>query len=159
MYWLWLFLAIALEVAATVCLKLSNGFSKFIPTALMVMLYVSSFFPTAIALRRLEVATVYAVWSAVGTALMTVIGMLVFKEAASPLKFSAIVLIVAGVVCLNVAGREQPQIGAQDRKSSITVQASVRTGVFAASKLPELNKQNDLVSSRSEHTRWQAVMR
>ena len=106
MCWLWLFLAIALEVAATVCLKLSNGFSRLVPTALMALFYGSSFLPTALALRKMEIATLYAVWSALGTAMVTIIGVLVFKESASPLKIGALILIVIGVVCLNVSARE-----------------------------------------------------
>jgi small multidrug resistance pump len=105
MCWLWLFLAIALEVTATVFLKLSDGFSRFLPTTLMVMLYAASFFPMAVALRGMDIAIAYAVWSAVGTALMTIVGVLVFREAASLLKLGAIAMIVLGVVCLNVASR------------------------------------------------------
>ena len=108
MYWLWLFLAIVLEVAATVCLKLSSGFSRIVPTAIMAFCYGSSFFLMTVALRRLDVATAYAVWSAVGTALMTMIGAVVFKEAFGPMKLSAIALIIVGVVFLNVASRQTP---------------------------------------------------
>jgi small multidrug resistance pump len=149
MCWLWLFLAIALEVAATVCLKLSNGFSKFVPTALMALFYGSSFFPMTIALRKMEVGTAYAAWSAVGTALITIIGVLVFKEAASPLKLSAIVMIVVGVVYLNVANRERfPQAGGQDSSRTMQVQSVVHTGTLAASTRPELEKQANRRSIR-----------
>ncbi len=147
MCWLWLFLAIALEVTATVCLKLSDGFSKFIPTAFMALFYGSSFFPMAVALRRLEVGTAYAVWSAVGTALMTIIGVLVFKEAASPLKLSAIVMIVIGVVCLNVANRDRSP-GAGGRSSGPAMVVPIRTVTLASSVQPELNKPAELVNRR-----------
>lgn len=149
MCWLWLFLAIALEVTATVCLKLSDGFSKLIPTALMALFYGSSFFPMAVALRRLEVGTAYAVWSAVGTALMTIVGMLVFKEAASPLKLSAIVMIVVGVVCLNVANRERFQgAGGPASNRTVAVQNAVHTVRLAASARPELKKEAALEDRR-----------
>jgi len=120
MCWLWLFLAIALEVTATVCLKLSDGFSRLVPTALMVLFYAASFFPMAMALRRLDLGIAYAVWSAVGTALMTIVGMLVFKEAASLLKLGAIVMIVVGVVCLNVASRQAPE-DRKDRRATASL--------------------------------------
>ena len=80
MPWMWLYLAIVLEVAATVCMKLSDGCSRAIPSVLMVLLYGVSFFPTAMALRRLDVGMAYAVWSAVGTTLITLIGMVLFNE-------------------------------------------------------------------------------
>jgi small multidrug resistance pump len=122
MCWLWLFLAIGLEVTATVCLKLSDGFSRVLPTVLMALFYGASFFPMAVALRRLDVGIAYAVWSAVGTALMTIVGVLVFKEAASLLKLSAIVMIVVGVVCLNVASR-MPRASGRDSGRRITAQS------------------------------------
>lgn len=100
---MWLFLAIVLEVAATVCMKLSDGFSKFVPTVVMVGLYGLSFFPMAVALKRLDVGIAYAVWSAVGTALISVIGFFLFKESWTASKAVALTLIVLGVVILNVS--------------------------------------------------------
>lgn len=113
MCWLWLFLAIVLEVAATVCMKLSDGFHRVTPTALMIALYLASFAPMAWAMRRLEVGIVYAVWSAAGTALITLIGMIVFREQMTLTKMGAIALIVLGVVMLNVATSERPPSGQQ----------------------------------------------
>ena len=105
MCWIWLFVAILLEVAATVFMKLSNGFSKLVPTLIMALLYGISFFPLAIALKKMEVSTAYAVWSAVGTALVTMIGMFLFKETMSMMKVFAIALIILGVVTLNLTER------------------------------------------------------
>lgn len=107
MCWMWLFLAIVLEVAATVFLKLSDGFSRWLPTTAMAVLYALSFIPMALALKRMDVAIAYAVWSAVGTALITMIGMVVFHESVTLTKMGAIAMIVVGVVVLNVAGRER----------------------------------------------------
>lgn len=103
MCWVWLLLAISLEVAATVCLKLSDGFSKALPTAAMIVLYALSFLPMAVAMRRMDVAVAYAVWSAVGTAAVAIIGMFLFKESVSALKVASIVLIVVGVISLNLS--------------------------------------------------------
>lgn len=105
MCWIWLFVAILLEVAATVFMKLSNGFSKLTPTLIMALLYGISFFPLAIALKKMDVSTAYAVWSAVGTALVTMIGMFLFKETMSMMKVFAIALIILGVVTLNLTDR------------------------------------------------------
>jgi len=105
MSWIWLFVAILLEVAATVCMKLSNGFTRALPTASMALLYALSFVPMTVALRRLEVGIAYAVWSAVGTALITVIGMWLFREPMSAAKACALGLIVFGVIMLNLADR------------------------------------------------------
>jgi small multidrug resistance pump len=104
---MWLYLAIVLEVAATVCMKLSDGCSRTIPSVFMVLLYAVSFFPTAMALRRLDVGMAYAVWSAVGTTLITIIGMVVFKEQMSLGKMAALGIIIFGVVMLNMSGNQE----------------------------------------------------
>ena len=52
------------------------------------------------AIKKIEISVAYAVWSGVGTALIALIGILYFKEAATMLKFASIFLIVAGVVGL-----------------------------------------------------------
>lgn len=124
MCWLWLFLAIVLEVAATVCLKLSDGFSKTVPTALMALLYALSFIPLALALRRIEVGVVYAVWSAVGTALITLIGFFLFKEVMTPLKMAAITMIVVGVVVLNLSQGKKPDGRHAARVATVDVTAT-----------------------------------
>jgi len=105
MYWIWLFVSILLEVAATVFLKFSDGFSKLIPTLIMGLLYGISFIPLAIALKKMEVSVAYAVWSAVGTALITVLGMFLFHEKLSMVKIGGIALIILGVVAINLNER------------------------------------------------------
>jgi len=84
-------------------MKLSDGFSRSLPTAAMIVLYALSFWPTAIAMRQLDIAVVYAVWSAVGTAAISLAGVVLFRETVSPLKITAIALIVIGVVALNLS--------------------------------------------------------
>jgi small multidrug resistance pump len=106
MCWIWLFLAIFLEVAATILMKLSNGLTRTVPTLGMFVLYGLSFVPMTIALKQMEIGAVYAIWSAVGTAAVAVLGVIVFHEPASVLKVIAITLIITGVVCLNLSTRQ-----------------------------------------------------
>ena len=121
MSWMWLYLAIVLEVAATVCMKLSEGCSRAIPSVFMVLLYGVSIFPTVMALRRLDVGMAYAVWSAVGTTLITIIGMVMFKEQMSPAKMAALGIIIFGVVMLNLSGN------GEERPTGSTVAADAAT--------------------------------
>ena len=79
----------------------------------MFVLYGLSFLPMTIALKEMEIGAVYAIWSAVGTAMVAVLGVLVFHEQASVLKVVAIVLIIVGVVCLNLSTRQSSQTVAQ----------------------------------------------
>jgi multidrug transporter EmrE-like cation transporter len=96
--------AIVTEVAGTVALRYSDGFTRPLPSALVVLGYGISFWLLALVLKELSVGTTYAVWSAAGTALIAVVGVFAFGEPATALKLASLALIILGVVGLNLAG-------------------------------------------------------
>ena len=96
--------AIAVEVAATLSLRASDGFSKLAPSVFVVIGYATSFWLLSLVLRDISVGTSYAIWSGVGTAALAIIGMAALGEPATALRIASIVLIVVGVIGLNVAG-------------------------------------------------------
>lgn len=100
--WIYILLAIILEVVATTCMKLSEGFSKILPSILMFVFYGLCFTILTLALKKIELGVVYAVWSGLGTVLITAIGIFLLNESASPVKLGAILLIIIGVVILKV---------------------------------------------------------
>ncbi|MCF8068094.1 MAG: multidrug efflux SMR transporter [Desulfobacterales bacterium] len=100
--WILLACAIMFEVAGTTAMKLSGGFSKLIPSILIFVCYGLCFTVLTFTLKKIEVSTVYAIWSGVGTALIAVIGILYFKESVSFIKVISIALIIAGVVGLQL---------------------------------------------------------
>jgi small multidrug resistance pump len=104
MPWLLLSLAIATEIAATVSLKASEGFTRLVPSIIVVVGYVASFALLARALRTIEVGVAYAIWSAVGTAAVAVLGIMLFHESATLAKAFWIGVIIVGVVGLQVSG-------------------------------------------------------
>lgn len=106
-HWFILAGAIALEVAGTTSMKLSEGFTKLVPSVLLFVFYAASFVALTFALKKIEVSVAYAVWSGVGTAIIAAIGILYFREAATVLKFISILLIIVGVVGLNLSGAKQ----------------------------------------------------
>jgi small multidrug resistance pump len=101
---IYLTLAIASEVIATIALKSSEGFSRPLPAAIVVVGYGISFFLLALVLKHMSVGTTYAVWSAVGTAAIAIIGIVAYGEGANLLKIASLGLIILGVVGLNAAG-------------------------------------------------------
>lgn len=105
--WLYLTGAIILEVAGTTSMKLSQGFSKLVPSILIFVFYGLSFVGLTFALKRIDVSVAYAIWSGVGTALIAVIGFLYFKEPVTGMKVASIGLIVIGVIGLHLSGAEQ----------------------------------------------------
>jgi len=104
MTWLYLALAILLEVTGTTCMKLSEGFTKTVPSVLLFVFYTLSFGMLTLALKKLDVSIAYAVWSGVGTALIATIGVIWFREPVTAIKLVSLGLIIVGVVGLNLAG-------------------------------------------------------
>ena len=100
----YLILAILFEVAGTTSLKFSQGFTRIIPSVILVLCYGMSFWMLSLTLKKIEVGIAYAVWSALGTALITAIGILWFKEPITVVKIASIALIILGVVGLNLGG-------------------------------------------------------
>ena len=105
MNWSWLFfaLAIALEVCGTTCMKLSEGFSRLTPSVLVFVFYGLCYGAFVLALKHIDLSLAYAIWAGLGTALITVIGILWFKEPASTLKIISVGLIVIGVSGLSLS--------------------------------------------------------
>src|ERR1044072_7611013 len=97
-------IAILAEVAGTVALKYTNGFTNLGPSAVVVAGYGLSFWMLALVLRDMPIGLTYAVWAAVGTALIAAIGIVAFGEPATTVKLLSLALIIAGVVGLNMAG-------------------------------------------------------
>jgi small multidrug resistance pump len=104
LFWIYLLIAILTEVAGTTLMKASQGLSRLVPSILMFVLYGISFFFMALALKKIEVSTAYAIWSGLGTALIATIGILWFRESFNFPKLMGLVLIVGGVVLLNLKG-------------------------------------------------------
>jgi small multidrug resistance pump len=103
MHWFYLALAILMEVLGTTCMKLSEGFSKLVPSVLVFVLYGVCFVLMILALKRIELGVTYAIWSGLGTALIALIGIVWFQESVSLMKIVSIGFIVLGVVGLRLS--------------------------------------------------------
>jgi len=101
--WFLLALAILLELSGTICLKLSHGFSRLMPSIGVVCFYLGSFTLMSFSLKTLEVGIVYAIWAGVGTALIAVVGVFAFGESVTALKVLGLLLIIGGTFLLRMA--------------------------------------------------------
>ena len=103
MAWVFLAIAIASEVFATIMLKVSDGFSKLLPALAVVVGYSFSFFMLALALKTIGLSTAYAIWAGIGTVGAVLAGVFIFGENLPVLAMIGIALVVTGVVLLNLA--------------------------------------------------------
>ncbi|GGO98946.1 DMT family transporter [Wenjunlia tyrosinilytica] len=105
MTWLLLACAIAAEVTATVALRSSEGFSRIVPSAVVLVGYSVSFYLLSRVLTRgMALGVVYGIWSAIGVTLVAVIGAISFGDKLTWTQVGGIALVVAGVLALEMGG-------------------------------------------------------
>src|SRR6478672_115096 len=104
MAWLLVVLAGLLETGFAICLKLSHGFTRLVPTILFAIFALGSFGLLTLALRSLEVGPAYAVWTGIGAAGAVIVGMVWLDESITVLKITSVVLVIAGVIGLQLSG-------------------------------------------------------
>lgn len=103
--WLYLSVAIAAEVLGTSLLKAASDHPRVWIVSLVVLGYLVSFGALALTLRvGMQVGVAYAIWAAVGTAAVALVGVLAYQEPATLTKAGFIALIIAGVVGLELTG-------------------------------------------------------
>jgi small multidrug resistance pump len=100
----YLLLAILAEVTGTTCVKLSEGFTRLLPSALILVFYGLSLGFLGLALKKVDLSLAYAVWSGLGIAFIASVGVLWFREPVTTVKVVSLGLIVVGVAGLNLGG-------------------------------------------------------
>ncbi|WP_416907347.1 MAG: DMT family transporter [Polymorphobacter sp.] len=100
--WLYLSVAIILEIAATTLLKMSNGLDRWGFAAASIGVYALCFLALAPALKSIPVGIAYAVWSGVGIVAMAVIGIIAFQQKLSPAQIACIALVLVGALGLRL---------------------------------------------------------
>lgn len=103
MSWLCLFLAGLLEVVWATALKLSDGFSRLVPSAVMVVAMIASFVLLSRAVKVLPLGTAYTIWTGIGAPGALVVGILWFKEPATAQRIFFAALLLVGLVGLKAA--------------------------------------------------------
>lgn len=104
MAWLLIVMAGLLESGFAVCLKLSHGLTRPVPTVLFALFALASFGLLTLALKDLHVGPAYAAWTGIGAAGAVIIGMVWLGETTSSLKLVSIALVLAGIVGLQLSG-------------------------------------------------------
>ena len=102
MAYIYLAVAIVAEVAATSALKASEEFTKLVPSLIVIVGYVISFYLLTRVLRTIPVGITYAVWAGLGIVLVTVVGAFLYKQIPDIAAVLGMGLIIAGVVVIHV---------------------------------------------------------
>jgi small multidrug resistance pump len=107
MAWLSLVIAIVAEVIGTSFLKAAAGFTRPLPSLVVVVSYGLAFYFLSRTLDTIPVGIAYAVWSGVGVTLIAAIGWLFLGQKLDAAAIAGMSLIVAGVVVLNLFSKAE----------------------------------------------------
>ena len=99
--YLFLIGAIFCEVGGIMLLPVSQNFTKIIPTTILAVLYLLSFYLITFVVDKLPIAIVYATWSGLGVFTVAILGYILFKQSLSWQTVLGLFLIVMGVVLVN----------------------------------------------------------
>ena len=100
--WLYLTGAIISEVAATSALRSAEGFTRLVPSCIVVAGYATAFYFLSLTLKTIPVGIAYAIWSGAGTALVTLVAWVFMGQKLDAAAGIGILMIIAGVLVLNL---------------------------------------------------------
>jgi small multidrug resistance pump len=103
--WVLLLFAITSEVIGTSCLKLSEGFSKPIPTLVVLVSYATAMLLLSRVVQTIPLGITYALWSGIGIVAIVLVGLFAYKQVPSPGQLVGIATITAGVIIVNLTGK------------------------------------------------------
>ena len=102
MQWLYLGIAIFSEVIATSALKAAEGFTRPLPSLLVIAGYAVAFYFLSLTLRSIPIGITYAIWSGVGLALISVVGWVLYQQRLDTAALIGMGLIVSGVLVIHL---------------------------------------------------------
>ncbi len=100
--WLYLSIAIVAEVAATLALKASAGFTRLLPSIMVVAGYGVAFYLLSQTLKVMPVGVVYAIWSGMGIVLISLAGYFLYHQRLDVPAIAGILLIIVGVLVIQL---------------------------------------------------------
>lgn len=103
--WIVLFVAVLAEVVATTSLKLSEGFTKLLPSVVVIVGYAIAFYCLSLTLKSIPLGIAYAVWSGLGIVIISLFGWLLFGQKLDLWAVVGMLLIISGVMVLNLLSK------------------------------------------------------
>jgi small multidrug resistance pump len=104
----YLLVAVAFEVAATMALKSTDGFTRLWPSLISIAGYALAFYFLSLPLRTLPVGIVYALWCGLGIFFLVGVAWIFYRQALDLPALFGLGLIVAGIAVINLFSKSIP---------------------------------------------------
>ena len=105
--WVLLGIAVCLEIAGAISLRISDGFTVLLPTVIAIISFTLALYLVSQVMKKLPVSVAYPVWAGGGTAGVALLGVLALNENISLMKIFGIVIVIAGVMLINIASEKK----------------------------------------------------
>ena len=102
MVYFYLAIAIIVEVIAASALKASDGFSRPVPTAIVIVGYLTAFYLLTVIVKTLPVGITYAIWAGMGIVLVAIVSAVMYQQIPDLPAIIGMTLIIGGVIIINV---------------------------------------------------------
>ena len=106
MAWIFLLVAGAFEIGFTTCLKLSESFTKLVPSLLFLVFATCSFGLLTLAMKAIPLGTAYAIWTGIGAFGTAIVGMVFFQDQVSFWRIFFLMMLIASIVGLKLVSME-----------------------------------------------------
>ena len=103
MSWLYLVTAGLFEIVWAVAMKQSDGFTRPVPTIIMLVAMIASFALLSLSMKTLPLGTAYMIWTGIGAVGAFLVGVMLLGEQISAMRIAAAVLIASGIVMMKVS--------------------------------------------------------
>ena len=100
--WVYLIFAGVLEVGFASMIKLTENFTKLVPTLVFLVFACGSFYALTKAVETIPIGTAYAIWTGIGAFGTIVIGILFYSESAGLLRLFFLFTLIASIVGLKL---------------------------------------------------------
>ena len=102
MVYFYLAIAIIVEVIAASALKSSEGFTRLVPTVIVIVGYLTAFYLLTVIVKTLPVGITYAIWAGMGIVLVAIVSAVMHKQIPDLPAIIGMALIVIGVIIINI---------------------------------------------------------
>lgn len=105
--YLFLGMAILLEIIATTTLKKSESFTQLWPSIITIIGYAGAFYFLSLTLDQIPLSIAYALWSGIGITAVTIAAYFLYNQKLDLAAILGIALIIAGVVVIQLFSKSQ----------------------------------------------------
>lgn len=105
MAWIILFLAGIFEIIWAYSMKLSEGFTRPVPTMVTIFFVICSFLLLSYSMRVLPLGTAYTIWSGIGVVGSFAVGILILGEQANVMRMAAAAMIIGGLLLMKLSAQ------------------------------------------------------